>query len=346
MSETTANLALPFILPQQAQKHVTHNDALQRLDATVHLAIADTLTTPPSAPQEGSCYLVTTGATGAWAGKAGRIAAWLDGDWLFLTPRPGWCAWFAAEQQIRIFDAGTWQFPRLPPQGSMQELGIAATADANNRLAVSSPASLFNNAGSGHQIKVNKAAAGDTASLLFQTGWSGRAEMGLAGNDLFSIKVSPDGSAWMNGLSISPEGRVHMPNKPAARVSLAAGITSPANGAETGFDALHVNQGGFVLGTTIGASAGKRLVVPATGAYLVGLSAQISATAVHGISVRANGSTALTGTSGISTGGNWVKAGASAIVALNAGDWLSLFHNGSAQVDFGSGKTELSIFLL
>ena len=33
MSETTANLALPFILPQQAQKHVTHNDALQRLDA-------------------------------------------------------------------------------------------------------------------------------------------------------------------------------------------------------------------------------------------------------------------------------------------------------------------------
>ena len=33
MPDTTPNLALPFILPAQAQKHVTHNEALQRLDA-------------------------------------------------------------------------------------------------------------------------------------------------------------------------------------------------------------------------------------------------------------------------------------------------------------------------
>ncbi|MBA8841896.1 hypothetical protein FHW03_005249 [Ochrobactrum sp. RH2CCR150] len=42
--------------------------------------------------------------------------------------------------------------------------------DTVNRFAVSSTASLFNNAGAGHQIKLNKQAATDTASLVFQTG--------------------------------------------------------------------------------------------------------------------------------------------------------------------------------
>ena len=33
--EETVNLALPYILSAQAQKHVTHNEALRRLDAVV-----------------------------------------------------------------------------------------------------------------------------------------------------------------------------------------------------------------------------------------------------------------------------------------------------------------------
>lgn len=349
MSETTAKLGLPYILPAQAQKHVTHNEALQRLDAITHLAIAGTLASPPVAAQEGSCYLVAPDASGPWAGKAGRIAARLDDDWLFIDPRAGWRAWFVTEQQIRIFNAGAWELSRLPAEGTMEQLGIAASADATNRLAVSSPASLFNNAGGGHQIKVNKAGVSDTASLLFQTGWSGRAEMGLAGDDSFTVKVSADGSSWVNGLSISPEGRVHMPNKPAARASLGMGVLSPANGAETGFDTIHVNQGGFALGATISAGSGKRLVVPATGVYLVSLCSQANATVAHSINAKANGSMPIVGIGGIggiSTSGNWTKAGATAIAFLNAGDWISLFHSGGAQFDFGPGKTELSMFLL
>ena len=75
-------------------------------------------------------------------------------------------------------------------------LGINATADATNRLAVSSPASLFNHEGAGHQVKVNKNAVTDTASFLFQTSFSGRTEIGLVGNDDFSFKVSPDGATF------------------------------------------------------------------------------------------------------------------------------------------------------
>jgi hypothetical protein len=71
VSDQTANLALPYILPSQAQKHVFHNEALQRLDAVVQLAVTGELPAPPVTPIEGECYLIASGAMGAWSGKAG-----------------------------------------------------------------------------------------------------------------------------------------------------------------------------------------------------------------------------------------------------------------------------------
>lgn len=70
--------------------------------------------------------------------------------------------------------------------------GVAADADTTNRLSVTSPAVLFNRETDDIQTKLNKQAAGDTASFLFQTNFSGRAEFGLIGDDDFTIKVSPD----------------------------------------------------------------------------------------------------------------------------------------------------------
>src|SRR5690606_38955500 len=87
--------------------------------------------------------------------------------------------------------------------------GIGTTADATNRLSVNSPAVLFNRETDDVQLKLNKEAAGDTASLLFQTGFSGRAEVGLAGSDALSFKVSEDGAAWTGALRLdAPTGMV------------------------------------------------------------------------------------------------------------------------------------------
>src|ERR1700709_2316989 len=89
----TANLGLPFIEGSQAQKHVTHNEALRILDAAIQIAVLDlTRTSPPSSPAEGDRHVVAVGATGAWAGHANAIATWQDGAWAFLTPRNGRCA--------------------------------------------------------------------------------------------------------------------------------------------------------------------------------------------------------------------------------------------------------------
>ncbi len=193
----TPNLKLSYIAAAQAQKHVTHNEAIRALDAIVQLSVLDKdLATPPASPADGDRYIVASGATGAWAGKDGQIAAFQDGAWMVYAPREGWLAWVADEDKLYAYDGSSWSDATNAAHQNVPFLGINATADATNRLAVSSPASLFNHAGAGHQLKVNKNTAADTASVLFQTGFSGRAEFGLAGDDDWHVKVSADGTTW------------------------------------------------------------------------------------------------------------------------------------------------------
>lgn len=203
MPDTTTNLLLPYLLASQAQKHVTHNDALRLLDGLVHLAVLDRdLTAPPGSPAEGARYIVAAGATGAWAGWAGDVAYRIDGAWIRLPARAGWRAWVQDEARLLVFDGADWIIPEPPDLQNLPGVGINGSYDATNKLVVASAATLFTNVGNGHQLAVNKAAAGDTASLLAQTGGSGRAEMGTLGDDNFGIKVSPDGSVWSLAFSV------------------------------------------------------------------------------------------------------------------------------------------------
>ncbi len=105
----STNLQLPLLEAAQAQKHVTVNDALQALDAVVHLAVKDRdLTAPPASPADGERYLVATGATGGWAGQDGKIAAYQDGVWRFYAPREGWRCWVDDENALLIHDGTAW----------------------------------------------------------------------------------------------------------------------------------------------------------------------------------------------------------------------------------------------
>lgn len=197
----SANLSIPFLEASQRSEHITVNEALQILDAAVHLSVIDRdLTSPPASPNEGDRYLVATGATGAWAGWDDSISYYAATAWHRLEPKDGWRCWVQDESLPLIYD-GAWRdyLQNLP------SVGVNATADTTNRLSVASSAVLFNNVGSDHQFKINKAAAGDTASLLFQTGFSGRAEMGTAGNDDWSIKVSPDGSTFFDAIVVDKD---------------------------------------------------------------------------------------------------------------------------------------------
>ncbi len=143
MPQTSSRLALPFIQAAQAQKHVTHNEALRALDLLVQLSfVDDTLTTPPSVPIEGNCYVVAAGSTGAWAGQEGDIAIWLDGAWQFQAPQTGWRGYVTARGSLIVYDGSAWVPLSLETLQNARRLGLGMEADAANPFSAKLNAAL------------------------------------------------------------------------------------------------------------------------------------------------------------------------------------------------------------
>ncbi len=218
MSDATPNLSLPYILPDQAQKHVTHNEAILALDALVHLSVgALGVTEPPTGAGNGERFIVGEAATGAFAGHDGRVAQAQDGGWRFLMPRTGWIAHDASGGGLVVFDGTNWTQVGSGAPDSLDRLGINTSADVNSRLSINADSTLLSHEGGGHRLTVNKAGPAETASLLYQSDWSGRAEMGLTGSDDFVVKTSADGALWTDALRVEAAS---------ARVTLPAGLTT------------------------------------------------------------------------------------------------------------------------
>ena len=134
MPDTSTHLLLPYLLASQAQKHVTHNEALRLLDGLVQLAVLDRdLTMPPGSPADGDRYIVASGATGAWAGWDLNVAYWVDGAWMRLVPRPGWQAWVADEAAFLAWGGTAWAAAGLPAFFSDATFELAHDADPTRR---------------------------------------------------------------------------------------------------------------------------------------------------------------------------------------------------------------------
>jgi hypothetical protein len=104
----TPNLALAYIVSGQAQKEVTHNDALNDLDLLVHCAALDrTLNAPPVSPAMGDVYIVGASPTGSWSGQEGKIAGFYSG-WKFKQAEAGWRVWLRSENRLLVFNGTGW----------------------------------------------------------------------------------------------------------------------------------------------------------------------------------------------------------------------------------------------
>jgi hypothetical protein len=210
MTDTTPRAGAPLLAAAQAQKHVTHNEALYQLDALLCARFLDRdLSAPPSSPADGDTYLVKATATGAWAGQDGKIAYRADGGWRFYAPFGGLVAYVADETALVVFDGAAWtDYGSLISVQNIPHVGVNTTADSTNKLSVLSEAALFSalstaDGGSGDmRMTLSKQAATNTATLLFQDNFSGRAEIGLAGDDNVHFKVSSDGSAWTDAMVV------------------------------------------------------------------------------------------------------------------------------------------------
>lgn len=343
MSEHTAKLHLPYIMPSQAQKHVTHNEALQRIDASAQLIIISSRTTPPNMNNDGDCYCITEQASGDWAYKANNIAYWQDGHWQYISPSSGWTAWFKDTSLLHVYDEDDgWQPLPIANHLRVETIGINTTADNVNKLSISANACLLTHGDLGdHQLKINKSTIGNTASLLFQSGWSGRAEMGLTGNNDFNIKVSPNGSNWNTALQIAGNGIVSLPMKPFGIAHALPSAISASNNALMGFTSLNNNQGGIALGQSVNGTM-KALVVPVTGTYRIILNVELLSTIGCVIKLQSLTRVFNYGLTFLSSN-SLQKSSCTFLVNLNQGEEIFLVHNGASMVNLGQGQTELSI---
>lgn len=83
MAETMRH-GLPLLAAGQAQKEVTHNEALLAIDRQLQLAVETrALAAPPAAPAAGANYIVATAATGAWTDHSGDVATFDGFGWIF-----------------------------------------------------------------------------------------------------------------------------------------------------------------------------------------------------------------------------------------------------------------------
>ncbi|MAN63248.1 MAG: ribonuclease III [Parvibaculum sp.] len=196
MSDST-HLALPFVEAAQAQKHVTVNEGLTRLDVLVHLAVESaTETVPPGSPNEGGRWIVGDGASGTWVGEDGKVAAWIDGAWAFLTPKSGWQAWDKATRTLLIHDGFVWI---AGPAGTVAALtpNLAATRIETTEID--------------HTILAG--ASNDTAltipdrAIVF--GVTGRVLTDITGPASWTLGVSADPGRYGNSIGISAGSTVN-----------------------------------------------------------------------------------------------------------------------------------------
>ncbi|MFD1952248.1 DUF2793 domain-containing protein [Sphingomonas arantia] len=118
MADATARFGLPAIVAGQAQKGVTHNEALAIVDMVLHPVVETlTLAVPPDDPQVGRAWVVPADGTGVWADRRGQIAGWTDGGWRFVAPTPGMVTWVVDEGLHARWTGAVWSSGPVPTGG-------------------------------------------------------------------------------------------------------------------------------------------------------------------------------------------------------------------------------------
>jgi hypothetical protein len=115
---TTEILGLDELSPSQSSKEVTHNTALRQLEGRGVRALDKDRTTPPVSVVNGDCYIVATGASGAWTGQDKKIAHFFGGTWKYWMPIEGVSLWVNDEDKQYVFDGTNWT---LMPGGPMAD---------------------------------------------------------------------------------------------------------------------------------------------------------------------------------------------------------------------------------
>lgn len=154
------DLGVPYVpSPPPAQAEVLHNEALNMLIALQKGAIDRGLNTPPGSPTDGDVYIVGTAPTGAWAGKANKIAIRTSTAWTFVpgndsdgadipigARHEGLALWVQDEDAFYVWSGSAWTIQAPPTEASASEIwgGSSTTkfVSPSKALAAGVPAAL------------------------------------------------------------------------------------------------------------------------------------------------------------------------------------------------------------
>jgi hypothetical protein len=201
MSDSTF-LGLPFLEAAQAQKHVTVNEALKRLDAMVQLCVLSAaLATPPMSPAEGDRYIIAAGATDAWDGRDGEVALWCDGAWIHVAPQAGWRAYDAEADAFIWYDGAGW---------SAEAAGGGVTSSAHGA------ASEFHVLEADHVLTAG--ATNDTSFVIPERaivlGVTGRVLTAITGPASWTVGVAADAGRYGTGIGTGAGSTINGPSGP------------------------------------------------------------------------------------------------------------------------------------
>jgi len=196
----TSQLSLPLLSASQAQKHVTMNDALMRLDGLTQTVITSRgISLPPGGTLDGTIYAIPPGAVNAWAGHEGEVAIRANGGWVFAMPKAGWRAFILDEGLPATHDGMDWRggAVTMAPSGAGMSFGVAqidhvVTAGATSATAILIPsgAVLF-----GVTARVTGAITGSLST------W----QLGNAGApDRFGSGLGLGEGSWARGVLSAP----------------------------------------------------------------------------------------------------------------------------------------------
>lgn len=199
MAETT-RLSLPLIAAGQAQKHVTANEAFARLDALSQIELVEVdAVTPPVSPADGDCYGVGAGASGAWAGQDGTLASFVNGGWIFVTPRTGWSGWVASQASLARFDGVAW----VAGAGALSANGagfVHRTIEIDHAIGAGATSSLTG------FIPANTVVYGITGRVITAIGGASSLSVGVAGStDRYGSGIGTGAGSWLRGLTGQPQ---------------------------------------------------------------------------------------------------------------------------------------------
>ncbi|WP_299970454.1 DUF2793 domain-containing protein [uncultured Roseobacter sp.] len=276
MADTSSCLSLPFIQPSQAQKHVTHNEALRILDVLTQLGVlTDDQSEPPGVSEEGDRHIVGDAALGVWSGQEGRLALFENGLWQYFEPKSGWRAYVSARETMVVFDGTDWIDLDSAELQDIEGFGLGMTSQPTAPFAAKLNAALWTalyraDGGDGNLISTfNKERSRDDTGFVFQKDFATRGLLGLFGNDNLRLATSANGVDFQDGLVVDvATGIVDQPNLPrfkaatnfdnytAADIWTTVGINDAAFNDQSAFDP-GTNQftapvaGSYVFGATL-----------------------------------------------------------------------------------------------